>query len=148
MTTLKGRNLNPSNAVRVLKNNVGMTLMEILIVMAILGAVMAVLTPMVMSRLDKSKVGSTKLAMNQIVQAIGIYYGDCGHYPKSLDGLYKADPDCSNWGPDPYLKKEIKDAWNNSFVYSVEGSNYTLKSLGKDGREGGEGTAKDITNEE
>ena len=127
-------------------NNAGMTLMEILIVMAILGALMAVLIPQVMSRLNKSKVNNTKLAMNQVVQSLTLYYGDCGTYPKTLEELMKPGADCPNADPEGYMKKEIKDAWNNSFIYSYSGSGeYELKSLGADRKEGGDGYNKDIT---
>ena len=131
-----------------IRNSRGMTLMEILIVMAIIGTLMAFLIPSVISRLDKAKVGETKIAIGQAINALNLYYTDCGKYPASMDGLLKADPDCSNWGPEPYLKKAPKDAWNRDLIYSVEGSNYTLKSLGKDGREGGDGFDKDLTQED
>ena len=95
-----------------LRNSRGMTLMEILIVLAIIGTLMAVLLPTIASRLDKSKIGQTKIAMGQVINAINLYYTDCGKYPTSMDGLIKADPECSNWGPEPYMKKPPKDAWN------------------------------------
>jgi len=133
---------------KTLRNAAGMTLMEILIVLAIIGTLMAFLIPQITSRLDKAKVGETKIAIGQVVNALNLYYTDCGKYPASLDGLMKADPDCSNWGPEPYIKKTPKDAWNRDFIYSIEGANYTIKSLGKDGREGGDGYDKDITNDD
>lgn len=126
----------------------GMTLIEILIVLAIIGTLMAVLIPQVTSRLDKSRVGQTKIAMGQVVNALNLYYTDCGKFPKSIDGLSKADADCPNWGPEPYLKKTPKDAWNRDFVYEIEGNNFLIKSLGSDGREGGDGYGKDITSED
>jgi general secretion pathway protein G len=131
-----------------LRNSRGMTLMEILIVLAIIGTLMAFLIPQITGRLDKAKVGETKIAIGQVVNALNLYYTDCGKYPSSLDGLTKADPECSNWGPEPYLKKAPKDAWNRDLVYSVDGASYTVKSLGKDGREGGDGYDKEISNED
>jgi general secretion pathway protein G len=135
-------------ALKTLRNSRGMTLIEILIVMAIIGTLMAVLLPNLMSRLDKSKVNSTKIAISQMVNALNLYYTDCGKYPASLDGLQKADADCSNWGPEPYMKKNLKDGWNHDFQYTIEGNAYVLKSFGKDGREGGEGFDKDITQDD
>ncbi|UOF02332.1 type II secretion system major pseudopilin GspG [Bdellovibrio reynosensis] len=129
----------------VLRNRKGMTLIEIMIVLAIIGSIAALLLPNITGQLDKSKVKEAKIQMTQIVNALSMYYTDCGKYPQSLEGLSKADADCSNWGPEPYYKKDLKDPFGNELVYSVEGSEYDLKSFGKDGREGGSGNDKDIT---
>jgi general secretion pathway protein G len=126
----------------------GMTLIEILIVLAIIASIMAFLVPGVTRQLDKSKVQETKIQIGQIMNALNLYYTDCGKFPSSLDGLIKPDADCSNWGPEPYLKKAPKDAWNRPFQYSLDGNQYTIKSLGADGREGGDGYAKDISSED
>lgn len=139
--------LNPNTHAR-WSRQAGLTLLEILVVLAIIGAVMAVLIPNITGNLSRSQVRTTKLAMGQVTQALTLYYNDCGSYPKALDGLLQSDGECSSWGPDPYLKKEVKDAWNNSFVYDSDGSTFTLKSLGKDRREGGDGANADITSEE
>lgn len=126
----------------------GMTLIEILIVLAIIASIMAFLVPGVTRQLDKSKVQETKIQIGQIMNALNLYYTDCGKFPSSLDGLIKPDADCSNWGPEPYLKKAPKDAWNRPFQYSLDGNQYTIKSLGADGREGGDGYAKDISSDD
>ena len=131
-----------------IRNSRGMTLIEILIVLAIIGTLMAFLIPNVTSRLDKAKVNESKIAIGQVVNALNLYYTDCGKYPSSIEGLSKADPECSNWGPEPYMKKTPKDAWNREFTYSLDGNTYTVKSLGSDGREGGDGYGKDLTNED
>ena len=130
-----------------LRNARGMTLVEILIVLAIIGALMAVLLPQVTSRLDRARQQETKISIGQVVNALNLYYTDCGKYPSSLEGLIKADPDCSNWA-EPYLKSMPKDAWKREFSYEIDGNNYIIKSLGSDGREGGDGYAKDVTNED
>jgi general secretion pathway protein G len=126
----------------------GMTLIEILIVLAIIASMMAFLVPGVTRQLDKSKVQETKILIGQIMNALNLYYTDCGKFPSSLESLVKADPECSNWGPEPYLKKAPKDAWNRDFTYSLDGNQYTIRSLGSDGREGGDGYAKDISSED
>lgn len=131
-----------------LRNSRGMTLMEILIVLAIIGTLMAFLIPQVTSRLDKAKVSQSKIAIGQVINALNLYYTDCGKYPSSLEGLAKADPECSNWGPEPYMKNTPKDAWNREFQYSLDGNQYTIKSLGADGREGGDGYGKDLTQDD
>lgn len=126
----------------------GMTLIEILIVLAIIASMMAFLVPGVTRQLDKAKVQETKIQIGQLMNALNLYYTDCGKFPNSLEGLVQADPECSNWGPEPYLKKAPKDSWNREFVYSLDGNQYTIISLGADGREGGDGYAKDINSED
>ena len=126
----------------------GMTLLEIMIVLAILGSLMAILLPKLVGQQDKAKVKETKIIMSQVITALNMYYTDCGKFPASLDGLTTADSACSNWGPEAYMKKAPKDSWENAFEYSVEGSNFILKSLGSDKREGGDGYAGDLSSED
>lgn len=131
-----------------LKNSRGMTLVEILIVLAILGSLIAILLPKITGSVDKSNVSKTKIIMGQIIQALNTYYIDCQKFPESLSSLTTADASCGNWGPEPYMKTVPKDGWNKEFEYTVEGSTFILKSLAKDGREGGDGFAKDISSED
>lgn len=131
-----------------LKNRKGMTLIEIMIVLAIIGSIAAILLPSMTGQLDKSKVKETRIKMTQIVNALSMYYTDCGKYPQELDGLTKADANCSNWGPEPYYTKGLKDSFDHDFIYELDGTEYSLKSLGKDGREGGSGFNKDISLED
>jgi general secretion pathway protein G len=131
------------------KNERGMTLMEILIVLAILGSLIAILLPNLKNSQDKAKVGETKIRMGKVINQLNMYYTDCGKYPESLDNMVTADASCTNWGPEPYLKKsEAQDSWGTPFSYSVDGSNYVLKSLGADRKEGGDKFNKDISSED
>lgn len=129
-----------------IRNNKGMTLVEIMIVLAIIGAIAAVVGTQMIGTLDKSKVKETKLMMGKIAGAIQMYEADCSALPPNLDALYKSpgDEECSNWGPKAYLNKPAKDAWGNPFVYETDGSDFNIKSLGKGGKEGGKDFAKDI----
>ena len=133
-----------------LRNARGMTLVEILIVLAIVGSLMAVIGSNVMENFQKSKRKETGIIMSQISSALNMYYSDCGKMPQTLKGLLENPGDeCADWGPEPYLKKNmIKDAWAHDFVYETDGSTFTLKSLGKDGREGGSKHDKDINFDE
>ena len=127
-----------------IKNDKGMTLIEILIVIAIIGTLMTVLAQRILGGKDKANVGQARIQMGQISDSLQMYYNDCGKYPQSLDNLVTQDPACANWGPEPYLRKAPLDPWGNPFSYELNGTDFTLKSLGKDGREGGSGAAADI----
>lgn len=126
-------------------NSRGMTLIEILIVLAIIGTLMAFLLPNITGNLEKSRVKQTKIGMSQLINALNLYNTDCNKYPDTLDQLLKPDPEC---GGEAYIKKPIKDAWGKDFIYTKTDGSYTLKSLGKDGRENGDGYNKDITSDD
>jgi len=133
--TFTGRNL---------RNKKAFTLVEIMIVLAILGSIFALLAPKFGGARDKANQKEAKIQMNMISNALSDYNLDCGKYPKTLEGLAKQDPDCANWGPEAYYKKSLKDPWKNDYIYELNGNEFTLKSLGKDGKEGGSGFNKDI----
>ena len=131
-----------------IKNRKGMTLIEIMIVLAIIGGIAALLLPRLTGQLDKAKTKEARIQMTQIINALQMYYTDCSKFPAGLENLVTADANCASWGPEPYLKKAPKDPWGHDFIYEVTGSEYTLKCLGKDGREGGSGFDADISSED
>jgi general secretion pathway protein G len=129
-------------------NQKGMTLFEILIVIAIIGGLMAMILPRIIASQNRAKVGQTKIAMGSIVQNLNFYQNDCQRYPATLEGLSKPDA-CTNW-TGPYMKDVPKDAWGTPFIYTPDenGNSYKLKSLGADKKEGGVGLDKDIDADE
>ncbi len=135
------------------KNNYGMTLVEIMIVLAIIGSIMALLLPRIGGAQDKAKVKEAKIQIGQLINAMTQYYSDCGKYPESIDGLLKQDPNCSNWGPEPYFKvqkgrTQILDPWGTPYEYTKSGGDFIIKSLGKGGAEGGDAYEADISSED
>lgn len=132
-----------------IRNNKGMTLIEIMIVLAILGGLIVVLAGQVTGRLKAAKIRQAKIQIAELSKALDMYYTDCNGYPTTEEGLQallEAPSSCSNWGPDPYLrgKKLAKDPWGGEWVYESVGNNYVLTTLGSDRREGGTGDAQDI----
>lgn len=134
------------------KNQKGLTLVEILIVLGIIGTVMTVLAPRIFGSRDKSKVKITKLQMGKIGSALEEFYSDCDQYPESLDQLLTAPSSdvCESWGPVAYLKseKDLLDQWKTPYSYSLEGGNYILISYGKDKEPDGEGFDADLSSED
>jgi len=129
---------------RILKSQKGFTLVEIMIVLAILGSIFALLAGRFAGARDKAKVKEANIQMGQIANSLSQYNLDCSKYPAALDGLKKAD-DCKNWGPNAYYSGKLVDPWNNPYAYEISGAEFTLKSYGKDGKDGGSGFNKDIT---
>ena len=129
----------------------GMTLLELLVVLVILGIVGGVLATNLMGKAEQAKVNAAKVQIDQLGQELDRFKLEVGRYPttgEGLDALIHQPSGTTNWSG-PYLKKEAvpKDPWNNDFKYSSPGQHggYDLVSLGADGREGGEGVNKDIT---
>lgn len=138
------------NNKRPLRNAHGMTLVEILIVLTIIGGLFALIGSKVSDQYNKANVKGTRILMGQVAGALNVYSTDCNKLPSTLDALVKnpGESECADWSA-PYLKeKQIKDAWGNSFIYQANEGEFTLKSLGRDNREGGTGFNKDLAYED
>lgn len=135
-----------------LKNNSGFTLIEILIVLAIGALIMSFVGSNVIRRYDQARVDGTKIQIRQLGVILDDLRRVCGRYPtteEGLDALVKAPAtlNCKNYDPEGFIKEKRvpDDAWNRPFIYISDGNLYEIKSLGADGKEGGEGVNKDIS---
>lgn len=121
----------------------GFTLVEILLVVAILGILAGVAVVSLKGRVGTANITAARDGIRSIGLAIDVYETDNGVYPPSLQSLISKGNE-PNWHG-PYLKdgKAAKDPWGNDFAYSLQGDNYKLSSAGPDGQQG---SADDITN--
>jgi len=121
----------------------GFTLVEILLVVAILGILAGVAVVSLKGRTKSASIGATRASIQAIQTAIDTYEVDNGVYPQSLQNLLTKGSE-NNWNG-PYIKDGHmpKDAWGNEFSYSVQGDSYKISSAGPDGQQG---SADDITN--
>jgi len=123
----------------------GFTLIEIMVVIAIIGMIAYFVAPGVMERFREAKVTATQVKITNLKQAVDTYRR---HYAKAPDSLQELlEPNDKNLG-EPYLPEQeyILDAWGNEFRYSKLSSNkYEILSLGADGMEGGEFDDADIS---
>jgi len=135
----------------------GMTLIEIMVVVAIIGSIAALVTVNVLDYLDESKVETTKIEIKNVEGALEQYKRKAGSYPTTEQGLQSLVekptvgkvPD--NYPKGGFLKKVPKDAWGNDFTYyspGVSGHDFEIISLGRDGVEGGDDYDADIKNYE
>lgn len=141
---------NRKSPVSTLVNQRGLTLIEIMVVLVIVGGLMAVLGQTVFTNLGNANVKTTRAQFQEISKQLEMYNADCGGFPTTDQGLQAlvADPGtdvCPNWGPNPYLKALPKDPWSRALLYDSDGSTFELRSLGSDRKEGGTGTAKDLS---
>jgi len=133
------------------KNNRGFTIIEMMIVLAIIAMVMGFVTTNIIKRFDESRVSATKIQIKQLGVILDDYRRVCGQYPSTEQGLHAlvqaptAGRLCKHYDPEGFIKKIPQDAWNNDFVFTSDGNKYEIKSLGANGQEGGEGINKDIS---
>ncbi len=127
--------------------NFGFTLVELLVVLAILGLIATFAAPRVLKYLSGAKSDSARIQIESLATTLDLYKLETGKYPEILEDLVKKPAGADKWGG-PYLKKKTvpKDPWGKDFIYRNPGTEglYDLVSLGADGIEGGEGENRDI----
>jgi len=130
----------------------GFTLLELLVVVAIIGLLAAYVGPRYFAQLGKSEVGVAKAQIQAFEKAIDQYRLDSGHFPtteQGLKALMAAPTGETRWGG-PYLKKEVPlDPWGHAYEYrqpGASGRDYDIVSYGRDGAAGGDGENADLTN--
>jgi len=124
------------------ERRLGMTLVEIMISLSIIGIVMSVLVVNVVGFLDQANQDATKITMRNLDQALTTYSAKHKNkYPSTSEGIAAAKQFLTN-------EEVPTDAWGNQFLYFSPGTHgshpYEIVSLGKDGAEGGDGMSADI----
>jgi general secretion pathway protein G len=134
------------------RGEAGFTLLELLVVLAILGLLAAIVAPQVLRYLGTSRSQVAKVQIENISASLDHFQLDVGRYPtpdEGLDALVKAPPNAPNWGG-PYLKKStaLVDPWGQKYAYANPGKHgeVDVYTLGSDHAEGGTGEAKDVGN--
>jgi general secretion pathway protein G len=143
--------------IKLLKSNKkGFTLIELMVVIAILALLGGIVAPRVIGRLRQAKPQKAAIDVKQIGLGLDMYAADNGQYPTTEQGLQAlitkptSPPEPMNYNG-PYVQPtDFKDPWGVAYVYaspsSREGYDYELYTYGSDGQEGGTGEAADVTN--
>ncbi|MHB8070024.1 MAG: type II secretion system major pseudopilin GspG [Desulfobaccales bacterium] len=133
------------------RRTAGFTLIELMIVIAILGLMAYMVAPRLMGVMGKAKPKIALADIKNLETALDMFYLDVGRYPSQDEGLkvlYQRSDNIPNWAG-PYIKKAPKDPWGRDYVYKFPGElggAYDIISYGADGQPGGEGEAADVTN--
>ena len=141
---------------KMLKSTGGMTLIEIMVVITILGLIATVVTVNVLDRLDEAKLETAKTQMKVFEEALDQYRRDNGYYPSTEQGLQSLVEKPSvgripkRYPPNGYLKggKVPQDPFDCDYQYyspGLQGHQYEIYSLGRDCQEGGEDADADIS---
>ncbi len=136
-----------------LRTNRGFTLLEIIVVVAIIAILAAYIAPKVAGRVDDARISKAKSDIRVLESSLELYKLDNFVYPageQGLDALVNkpSGEGTKNWREGGYIKKLNKDPWGNQYQYLYPGSHgeFDVFSLGADAAAGGEGEAADIGN--
>jgi general secretion pathway protein G len=129
----------------------GFTLLELLVVVAIIGLLAAYVGPRYFSQIGRSEIAAAQAQIDAFSKALDQYRLDTGRYPSTEQGLkalVEKQGDEKRWHG-PYLQKSLpSDPWGRPYIYRAPGEKdeYDLLSYGKDGSPGGSDEAADISN--
>jgi general secretion pathway protein G len=129
----------------------GFTLLELLVVVAIIGVLAGFVAPRYFGQIGKSEVSTARAQIDALEKALDQYRIDTGRYPGTelgLNALVARPQNEPKWNG-PYLRKAVPlDPWGKPYVYRIPGEkgDFDLVSFGKDGAPGGAGENADISN--
>jgi general secretion pathway protein G len=137
----------------------GFTLMEVLLVLAIIGMMAGIAVFAMVGQREGAKKDITIIKIKEIGRALDAYNMNIGHYPNEEEGGLQAllaKPNYSdekigaNWRG-PYLTEVPRDGWNNEIHYQLNtqtstGSTQPAYILSSNGPDGQDGTDDDLKN--
>jgi len=140
----------------VLSSQKGMSLVEILIAITLLGVVGTLVVSNVIESLREGETKTTKIQIGTLGKILTDYRRKCGAYPDTDQGLIAlveaptSGRLCKRYPPSGFLQdgKIPLDPWENEYMYESDGKTYTITSYGVDGVEGGEGNDADISSKD
>lgn len=134
-----------------LRDERGMTLLEILVVMVILGLLATLGSIQLMNYLGRAKTDLAQLQIQELTTAVDLFRIDVGRPPKTEEGLIAliTRPQNLDRWRGPYLRKEgiLKDPWGRLYIYKSpdDAALYSITSFGANGTVGGTGEDQDVS---
>lgn len=141
MRNIRSMTRSPSSAMQS-----GMSLIEIIIVIVLIGAVLTFVGSRVLGGADRAKVNLAKSQVQTMAGKVESFQMDTGRLPAALEELVTQPGDATGW-LGPYAKAaELNDPWGHAIEYRTpgDGRDFDLVILGKDGKVGGSSTDADI----
>ncbi|WP_417330814.1 type II secretion system major pseudopilin GspG [Halomonas cupida] len=132
----------------------GFTLLEIMVVIFILGLLVAIVAPNVLSNQDEAMQQKARADIATLEQALDMYRLDNFRYPTTRQGLEALEspprqaPEAQNYRDGGYVRRLPEDPWGNPYQYASPGEHgdVDIFSLGADATTGGEDNDADIGN--
>jgi general secretion pathway protein G len=126
------------------KSQRGMTLIEIMVVITILGLIAAAVAVNVVGQLGEARIKQARTDLHTIENCLDLYKVDKGRYPTTEEGLQAVVTAGK-------CKANIKDPWGHEYIYLYPGQahpdSFDIKSYGADGQPGGDNENADIVNQ-
>ncbi len=137
---------------RTLTNQKGITLIEMMVVIVILGILATIIFTRVGGRPEQARRTKAQVEIRELQTSLELFKLDNGFYPTTEQGLNAlvSQPTTGkipqHYPESGYLDKLPMDPWGNPYVYICPGMHgeYDLESYGADGEDGGEGKNKDV----
>jgi general secretion pathway protein G len=132
------------------KDQRGVTLIEMIVVVSIIALFVALVAPSLFKRADEAKRTAARAQINSFMTALGAYKLDTGLFPSTDQGLQalRVKPENMAQWDGPYLPKDVPmDPWGHPYLYKYPGDHGDepdILSLGADGQPGGDGNNADI----
>lgn len=142
MTHTGPRNRNPKT---------GLTLLEVMVVLAIVALIAGLATPRLMESFGRAKSRTAMIQMENLKGAIQLFYLDVGRYPSEAEGLQAlvVAPQGADGWLGPYLESDAdrSDPWERPFLYRspADEKPFEITTYGRDGRAGGTREDSDIS---
>jgi len=144
------------NELRSKRHAGGFTLVEVLVVLAIISILAGIVTLNLVGKPAEAKVTAAKTTLRALKSAVNSYRIDNGTVPTMQQGLGAlitkptTPPIPQNYPVDGYLdtRQMPRDPWNNDYIYLVpgrRGESFEIITYGSDGQPGGDGDAADIS---
>jgi len=129
----------------------GLTFIEMMVVLAIIGLLLALVGPQFIGQVGKAETQAARQQIALFETALDTFRLDVGRYPSTQEGLaaLRDRPFGLERWDGPYLRKDIpKDPWGNDYLYRAPGQHgaFDLFSYGADGASGGDGDSQDVSN--
>lgn len=130
--------------------NRGVTLLEMLVVLAIIAMIATITAPQILNSFGRAKSQAAKVQLADIKSAIQIYYLDTGQFPSQADGLSAllTEPSTVQDWQGPYVDaSNLTDPWGREWIYRLgdQGRAFEVLTFGRDGQPGGTSEDSDIS---